>query len=104
MKQAVLKKPGFVEITDVPFPRELKSNEILLKIHRVGICGSDIHMYYGRHPFANTYPMIQGHEYGGEVISVGSAVTLFQPGMKATARPQLVCGKWTIQCMPKPSC
>ncbi|HUZ57318.1 MAG TPA: alcohol dehydrogenase catalytic domain-containing protein [Hanamia sp.] len=93
MKQAVLKAPRIVEIRDVPFPRELKSNEILLKIHRVGVCGSDVHMYYGKHPFANTYPMVQGHEYGGEVISVGPGVTHFRPGMKATARPHLTCGK-----------
>jgi 2-desacetyl-2-hydroxyethyl bacteriochlorophyllide A dehydrogenase len=92
MKQAVLQRPGLVEIRDVPLPRELKANEILLKIHRVGVCGSDVHMYYGKHPFANTYPMIQGHEYGGEVIAVGKEVTLLKPGMKATARPHLVCG------------
>jgi 2-desacetyl-2-hydroxyethyl bacteriochlorophyllide A dehydrogenase len=82
-----------VTMQDVPPPRELKPNEILLKIHRVGVCGSDVHMYYGKHPFANTYPMVQGHEYGGEVIRVGSEVTRFKPGMKATARPHLVCGK-----------
>ena len=83
-------------IHDVPPSRELKENEILLKIHRVGVCGSDVHMYYGKHPFANRYPMVQGHEYGGEVIKVGSQVTLFKPGMKATARPHIVCG----QCPP----
>lgn len=92
MKQAVLKTPFSVEIRDVPLPRELKPNEILLKIHRVGVCGSDVHMYYGKHPFANTYPMVQGHEYGGEVVKVGSEVTLLKPGMKATARPHIVCG------------
>jgi 2-desacetyl-2-hydroxyethyl bacteriochlorophyllide A dehydrogenase len=93
MRQAVLEKPGSVIMRDVPSPRELKPNEILLKIHRVGVCGSDVHMYYGKHPFANTYPMVQGHEYGGEVVEVGSAVTLLKPGMKATARPHLVCGE-----------
>lgn len=93
MRQAVLKEPGNVIMRDVPLPRELKSNEILLKIHKVGVCGSDVHMYYGKHPFANTYPMVQGHEYGGEVIKTGSDVKLFKPGMKATARPHLVCGK-----------
>ncbi|WP_183578212.1 zinc-dependent alcohol dehydrogenase [Mucilaginibacter sp. X5P1] len=92
MKQAVLQRPGLVEIRDVPLPREIKANEILLKIHRVGVCGSDVHMYYGKHPFANTYPMVQGHEYGGEVTAVGKDVTLLKPGMKATARPHLVCG------------
>ena len=93
MRQAVLKEPGTVIMRDVPLPRELKPNEILLKIRRVGVCGSDVHMYYGKHPFANTYPMVQGHEYGGEVVKVGSDVTLLKPGMKATARPHLVCGK-----------
>ena len=92
MKQAILKEPGLVEIREVPLPREIRSNEILLKIHRVGVCGSDIHMYYGKHPFANTYPMVQGHEYGGEVVAVGADVKLLKPGMKATARPHLVCG------------
>jgi L-iditol 2-dehydrogenase/threonine 3-dehydrogenase len=53
-------------------------------------------MYFGKHPFANTYPMVQGHEYGGEITKVGSAVTKFKPGMKATARPHVVCG----QCPP----
>src|ERR1700761_6392995 len=93
MQQAVLKEPGTVILHDVPGPRELKADEILLRIHRVGICGSDVHMYYGKHPFANTYPMVQGHEYGGEVIKVGEAVKAFKPGMKATARPHLVCGE-----------
>ncbi|MBA4166759.1 MAG: alcohol dehydrogenase catalytic domain-containing protein [Chitinophagaceae bacterium] len=92
MRQAVLQEPGSVIMRDVPMPRPLKPNEILLKIHRVGVCGSDVHMYYGKHPFANTYPMVQGHEYGGEVVEVGTAVTLLKPGMKATARPHLVCG------------
>ncbi len=92
MKQAVLKEPRLVEIREVPLPHELKSNEILLKIHRVGICGSDVHMYYGKHPLANKYPMVQGHEYSGEVVSVGSDVTVFRPGMKATARPNITCG------------
>jgi L-iditol 2-dehydrogenase/threonine 3-dehydrogenase len=93
MRQAVLQEPGSVILRDVPAPRELKDNEMLLKIHRVGVCGSDVHMYYGKHPFANTYPMVQGHEYGGEVMKVGAGVRHFKPGMKATARPHLVCGE-----------
>ena len=92
MRQAVLQEPYSVTMRDVPPPRALKDNEILLRIHRVGVCGSDVHMYYGKHPFANTYPMVQGHEYGGEVVKVGAGVTNFKPGMKATARPHLVCG------------
>jgi 2-desacetyl-2-hydroxyethyl bacteriochlorophyllide A dehydrogenase len=93
MRQAVLIKPGVIELKDIPMPDELKSNEILLRIHKIGVCGSDIHVFHGKHPFVTKYPVIQGHEYSGEVVKVGSAVTIAKPGMKATARPQVVCGK-----------
>lgn len=95
MKQYLMTEPGKIEILDVPAPEELKDNEILLEIHRIGICGSDIHVFHGKHPFTS-YPVVQGHEYSGKVIKVGNAVTRVKPGMKATARPQLVCG----QCNP----
>lgn len=88
-------EPGNIEILDVAAPEDLKDNEILLEIQRIGICGSDIHVYHGKHPFTS-YPVVQGHEYSGKVIKIGNAVTQVIPGMKATARPQLVCG----QCNP----
>src|SRR5450755_163488 len=93
MQQAVLKIPGEIEFREIPIPGELKSNEILLRIHKIGVCGSDIHVFHGKHPFVTKYPVIQGHEYSGEVVKVGSAVTIAKPGMKATATPQVVCGK-----------
>jgi len=93
MRQAVLKTPGDIEIRDIPMPGELKPNEILLRIHNIGVCGSDIHVFHGKHPFVTKYPVIQGHEYSGEIIKVGEGVKTVKPGMKATARPQIVCGK-----------
>src|ERR1700744_1594910 len=93
MRQAVLTTPGDIEIREIPMPAPLKPNEILLRIHRIGVCGSDIHVFHGKHPFVTKYPVIQGHEYSGEIVQVGSAVTTVRPGMKATARPQVVCGK-----------
>src|ERR1700761_1938547 len=93
MRQAVLLTPGSIEIREIPLPPDLKPNEILLRIHRIGVCGSDIHVFHGKHPFVTKYPVIQGHEYSGEIVQVGSAVTTVRPGMKATARPQVVCGK-----------
>lgn len=94
MIQARVIKPHNIEFFDVKTPDagDLKDNEILLRIHQIGICGSDIHVMHGEHPFV-TYPVIQGHEYGAEVIAVGSNVTVVKPGDKATARPQLVCGE-----------
>lgn len=93
MRQAVLQTPGVIEFRDIPMPEELKPNEILLRIHKIGVCGSDIHVFHGKHPFVTKYPVIQGHEYSGEVVKVGSNVKNAKPGMKATARPQIVCGK-----------
>src|ERR1700676_4961975 len=92
MRQAVLIKPGVIELKEIPMPGELKPNEILLRIKKIGVCGSDIHVFHGKHPFVTKYPVIQGHEYSGEVAAVGDAVTVVKPGMKATARPQVVCG------------
>jgi 2-desacetyl-2-hydroxyethyl bacteriochlorophyllide A dehydrogenase len=92
MRQAIMTRPGNIEFSNVNAPQELKPNEILLKIQRIGICGSDIHVFHGEHP-ATPYPVIQGHEYSAIVESVGEAVTKAKPGMKATARPQLVCGE-----------
>lgn len=94
MIQARVTKPHVIEYTDVPAvsAADLKDNEILFRIHKIGVCGSDIHVMHGQHPFV-TYPVIQGHEYGAEVLAVGKDVTTVKPGDKATARPQLVCGE-----------
>ena len=91
MRQAIMTSPGNIEFREVEVPGKLAPNEILLKIRRIGICGSDIHVFHGEHP-ATPYPVVQGHEYSGLVEAVGEKVTTIRPGMKATARPQLVCG------------
>ena len=94
MKQALMRSPGNIEILDVPQPDHttLKADEILLKVQRIGVCGSDIHAYHGEHPSA-LYPLVQGHEYSAQVVAAGSGVTEVKPGMKVTARPQRVCGE-----------
>lgn len=94
MKQAIMHKPGDIEIREVPGLENkiLGEKEVLLEIKRIGICGSDVHVYHGEHP-ATPYPVVQGHEYSGQVLAVGPGVKNIRKGMKATARPQLVCGK-----------
>jgi len=91
MRQAIMISPGVIEHRDVPKPGELADNEIMLRIQRIGVCGSDIHVYHGKHPFT-PYPVVQGHEYSAIVEAVGKAVVKVKPGDKATARPQVVCG------------
>lgn len=92
MKQAVMQQPGVIEIQDVPVP-VLQKNEVLLQIKQIGVCGSDIHVNHGKHPFT-PYPVVQGHEFMGVVHTVGNEVShRIQAGMKATALPQQVCNE-----------
>jgi 2-desacetyl-2-hydroxyethyl bacteriochlorophyllide A dehydrogenase len=91
MRQAIMISPGEIEFRDIPKPEKLGSGEVLLKIERIGVCGSDVHVFHGEHP-ATPYPVVQGHEYSAVVAAVGDAVSAVKPGMKATAWPQLVCG------------
>ncbi len=84
--------PGIIEHRVIPEPDQLKDNEILLRIKKIGVCGSDIHVFHGKHP-ATPYPVVQGHEYSAIVEAIGNNVTKVKPGMKATARPQLICGE-----------
>ncbi len=91
MKQAVMTAPGAIEFRDVPAP-VAGPGEIVMQTQRIGVCGSDIHVYHGLHPYTG-YPVVQGHEVGGVVASVGEGVTGFKPGDKVTFMPQVTCGK-----------
>ena len=91
MKEAVMTSPGVIEYREVAVQGKLKENEVLLRIQKIGVCGSDIHVYHGQHP-ATPYPVVQGHEFSAIVEAVGKNVKNIVPGMRATARPQLVCG------------
>jgi len=84
--------PGLIDYREIPDPGPLKNNEVLLRIKKIGICGSDIHVFHGKHP-ATPYPVVQGHEFSAVVEAAGEMVTRVKPGMKATARPQIVCGE-----------
>ena len=94
MRQAILVEPKHIEFKELAEPKaaDLTAHQILVNIKRIGICGSEIHSYHGLHP-ATFYPVVQGHEYSGVVMAVGSEVTICKPGDHITARPQLVCGK-----------
>ncbi len=94
MLQQVMTAPGKVEFREVPIP-QLKAGEVLVKIMEIGICGSDIHVYHGKHPFTS-YPVTQGHEVSGLIEKLGEGVTGITIGQKVTIQPQVVCG----QCYP----
>ena len=90
MLKQVMLRPGEIEIQSAQAPGA-GPEEVLVKIMNVGICGSDIHVYHGTHPFT-TYPVTQGHEVSGEIVALGEKVRGLEVGAKVTIEPQLTCG------------
>ena len=91
MKAIMVEEPFKVTVVDVEKPEIKADNEVLIKIKCVGICGSDIGIYKGTKSLA-TYPRIIGHEYGGQVVEVGSAVTNVKVGDYVSVDPVRSCG------------
>jgi L-iditol 2-dehydrogenase len=91
MKQAVLIEPQKVIFQDVPKP-EPGPGQVLIRVKRIGVCGSDIHAYYGKHPYIRC-PIVQGHEFAGRISEVGPDVRVLKAGDDITVMPQLVCGE-----------
>ena len=82
-------EPGKLEILDLEHT-VLGLDQARLQIEAVGICGSDVALMAGTHPYA-VYPVIPGHELGGRVLEV-SAGSQFKPGQRVAVRPTLSCG------------
>ena len=91
MRQAVVTAPGVIELREVPEP-VAGPGEVRLRVQRVGVCGSDVHVNHGSHPFT-PYPVVQGHEFSAVIEAVGEGVEGIEVGARATSRPQLVCGE-----------
>ncbi|MFP4345318.1 MAG: zinc-dependent alcohol dehydrogenase [Anaerolineales bacterium] len=91
MKQARMVEPKTLEIREVMRP-EPEADEVLVAVRRIGVCGSDIHVYHGEHPYTS-YPVVQGHEVSGEIVEVGDKVEGLQVGDRVTWMPQIVCGE-----------
>ncbi|HOQ75274.1 MAG TPA: alcohol dehydrogenase catalytic domain-containing protein [Thermoclostridium sp.] len=91
MKQAIMISPGHIEYRDVPRP-EVGAGQIEVRMKNIGVCGSDIHVWHGKHPYTS-YPVVQGHEVSAVVTRLGDGVTDFKVGDLVTIQPQVVCGK-----------
>ena len=91
MIQQLMTEPHKITFQEVPVPKP-ESNQVLIKIKKIGICGSDIHVFHGTHPYTS-YPVTQGHEVSGQIVEVGSDVKDFEVGQKVTIEPQIVCGE-----------
>jgi L-iditol 2-dehydrogenase len=80
-----------IELLEVPVP-EIGDNDVLIEVKRMGICGSDIQIYHGKHKYMS-FPIVQGHEGSGIIVRTGKKVTGLGIGEKVTIQPQVFCGK-----------
>ena len=81
-------------LSDVPAPRP-GINDVLIRVHRTGICGTDLHIYKWDEWAAKTIPvpLVVGHEFVGEIVEVGSNVADFKPGQIVSGEGHVVCGR-----------
>ncbi len=86
-------EPG-LSLEDVPEPK-IGINDVLIRVHRTGICGTDVHIYRWDAWAAKTIrvPMVIGHEFVGEIVEVGSNVSDFFPGQIVSGEGHVVCGR-----------
>lgn len=91
MKAIRLEQPGRFEAMEIAEPAQPGPGEALVRVHRVGVCGTDISGYLGKMPFFS-YPRIPGHELGVEVLAVGSGVQNVKPGDRCSVEPYMNCG------------
>jgi 2-desacetyl-2-hydroxyethyl bacteriochlorophyllide A dehydrogenase len=89
VKAAVVVTPGTVSVETVPDPAPGPS-DVVVKPAAVGICGTDLHIMDGE--FAPAFPIVPGHEFAGEIVAVGSAVTGYAVGDRVAVDPSLYCG------------
>ncbi len=90
MKALQLERPQSFRFIEIPEPPAPGLGEALLRVHRVGICGTDYGGFLGKMPFYS-YPRIPGHELGVEVVAVGSGVTNVRPGDRCSVEPYINC-------------
>jgi 2-desacetyl-2-hydroxyethyl bacteriochlorophyllide A dehydrogenase len=95
MKALQLEKPQQFRFIETPEPAAPEAGEALVRVQRVGICGTDYSGFLGKMPFFS-YPRIPGHELGVEVVAVGTGVTNVRPGDRCSVEPYMNCG----QCFP----
>lgn len=95
MKQLVTLAPRRVEFRERPEPVQAPG-DALIAVEAVGICGSDVHLYTGEHPYSH-FPNVQGHEFSGRVLALPTDYEgSVEVGQRVAVEPLLVCGT----CLP----
>ncbi len=102
MLHIVLEKPGSFAAVDQPEPAAAPGTA-LVRVHRLGVCGTDLHAFAGKQPFF-TYPRVLGHELGVEVLDPGDDPHGLQAGDRCSVEPYLNCGHCIACRRGKPNC
>lgn len=102
MRALICTEPGRLFIIDRPAPPAIKSGEVRLAVSHVGICGTDYHIFEGKHPFLQ-YPRIMGHEISARVAEAPVGSTL-KPGELVIVNPYIACGGCIACRKGKPNC
>ncbi len=105
MQTLVLAEPGRFTLTDTALPGAPGPGEALVRVARVGICGTDLHAFRGRQPFFS-YPRILGHELGVEVLALGPGTEALglRAGDLCAVEPYLNCGECSACRRGKTNC
>ncbi|MCL4120756.1 UNVERIFIED_CONTAM: hypothetical protein GTU68_031618, partial [Idotea baltica] len=90
LKYIVCNEPGSFSLLEKEIPKR-EEGHALVKITRVGICGTDLHAYQGNQPFFS-YPRILGHELAGEIVEINSNIQDLKSGDAVIIMPYVTCG------------
>lgn len=98
-----LEQPGRLAALQMPAAPVPGPGEALVRVHRIGVCGTDIHAFAGKQPFF-TYPRILGHELGVEVLAGDDPSGRIAPGLRCAVEPYLNCGRCIACRRGRPNC
>lgn len=91
MRALQLDEPRHFQRVEINEPASPRHGEVLVRSHRMGVCGTDVSSYLGKFPFFD-YPRIPGHELGVEVLEIGSGVDNVKIGDRCSVEPYMNCG------------
>ncbi|WP_457581773.1 zinc-binding alcohol dehydrogenase family protein [Ensifer canadensis] len=102
MKAVLCPQPGFLEVVELAPVQAPSAGWVRVAVSHVGICGTDYHIFAGKHPFLE-YPRVMGHEISATVVANGPG-TVIAPGTPVVVNPYLSCGDCVACRRGKPNC
>lgn len=92
MRAAVFEREGVLKIKEIPRPRIVQDDDVIIKVELCSICGTDVHIMSVPPGYEATPGTVLGHEICGEIVETGSAVTTVKPGDRVVLNPNDYCG------------